>query len=228
MSAPTISGLPAQPDDRLCIPPWVHDLDSFRRWAYSDDYPRSGWVSFLDDEISVDLSMEEFSHNQVKGAFSFAVWGILNVHPVGRFMMDRMLLTNIQANLSTEPDGLFYLMSTMQSGRLRLVPGKKRGYTELEGTPDMVLEILSDSSERKDMVLLRQLYWKANVPEYWLVDVRGDTTRFDVLRHTSDGYVETVAVDGWLPSTVLQHQFQLVRQADALGHPQFVVGVRPA
>jgi Uma2 family endonuclease len=90
----------------------------------------------------------------------------------------------------------------------------------------MVLEILSDTSERKDAVLLRQLYWTANVPEYWLVDVRGDSTKFQILRHTPDGYVETPAAGGWLPSAVLQHQFQLIRQTDALGHPQFVVAVQ--
>ncbi len=38
------------------------------------------------------------------------------------------------------------------------------------GPPDLVIEILSASTERKDRELKRDLYQKAKVPEYWLMD----------------------------------------------------------
>ena len=38
------------------------------------------------------------------------------------------------------------------------------GYLELEGVPDMVLEVVSRSSVRKDTVLMRQAYWRAATP----------------------------------------------------------------
>jgi len=38
------------------------------------------------------------------------------------------------------------------------------------GPPDLVVEILSGSTEAKDRLLKRDLYQKAGVPEYWLVD----------------------------------------------------------
>jgi Uma2 family endonuclease len=38
------------------------------------------------------------------------------------------------------------------------------------GPPDLVIEILSESTGRKDRELKRDLYQKAKVPEYWLVD----------------------------------------------------------
>jgi hypothetical protein len=65
-------------EDKACIPAWVDDLESFRRWAHSDEFPERGAFSYLNGEIWVDLRMEEFfSHNQVKGEFT-AVLGAIN------------------------------------------------------------------------------------------------------------------------------------------------------
>src|SRR5262245_45517359 len=164
--------------EKVLIPGWIDSLESYRAWAHSDAYPESGWVSYLNGTIWVDMEMEEFfTHNQVKGSFTGALVTLTMREAIGRFVPDRMLLTNVAANLSTEPDGLFFLWATLQSERIRLLPGKKEGYMELEGTPDMVLEIVSKYSERKDTKILRELYWKAAVPEYWLVDVRKDDPR---------------------------------------------------
>ena len=114
----------------------------------------------------------------------------------------------------------------MQTGRLRLVPGKNAGYMQLEGTPDAVLEILSDSSEKKDLVRLRDLYWKAQIPEYWLVDARKETVKFDILCHAEDGYQTTSSEDGWLRSNILGQSFRIERGIDPLGLAQFVVQVK--
>ena len=108
--------------------------------------------------------MEEFlTHNQVKAAFDFAIMGIVQAAASGRYVPERMLLTNESAELSTEPDGLFFAWETVTSERLRLVERADQGIIELEGTPDMLLEIVSKNSLRKDTVVLRELYWKAGV-----------------------------------------------------------------
>src|SRR5262249_47048082 len=161
-----------------------------------------------------------------KGAYWVAAYTTLRENSLGSFVADRMLLSNVAANLATEPDGMFFRWTTMQSGRHRLVPDESAGYTELEGTPDMTLEVVSDLSERKDTEILRELYWKAGVQEYWLVDVRGETPKFDILRHGPEGFSETPVVGGWLTSAMFGRQFQLVRRTDPLGHPLFVVNVR--
>ncbi len=214
-------------ENKITIPGWIDSLEAYRGWAESDGYPKTGWVSYLDGKIWVDMNMEEFlSHNRVKQAFNTVFGMFLMPRPSGCFVPDRMLLVNEAANLSTEPDGLFYLWTTMQTGRLRLVSGKKAGYTQLEGTPDVVLEIVSDSSVAKDLVALRDLYWKAQIPEYWLVDARRDAISFEVLRHTSEGYQATPPDDGWVRSEILGHSFRIERTVDPLGFPQFVVQVR--
>lgn len=228
--APPGGGVPRRADvfvaDDIRVPGWVVDLDTFRQWAKSADYPQAGSVSFLDGAIFVDPTMEElFTHNQVKGAYAFAIMSVLGPTPSGMYVHDRMLLTHQAANLSTEPDGLFVFWNTIQANRLRLIEGAD-GYTELSGTPDMVLEIVSKNSVRKDTVVLRELYWKAEIPEFWLVDARADEPRFEILRRAERDYVAVEVVDGWLPSAVFGRQFRLVKQTNPLGKPQFVVEYR--
>ena len=211
----------------ISIPPGVRDLESFRQWAHSDAFPESGWISWLDGELWIDASMEElFSHNQVKLAYTFTLTGLVQELSLGRFVGDRMRLTHPAADLSVEPDGLFFGWDTVREGRLRFIEGANGGYMELEGTPDMVLEILSRSSVAKDTRILRELYWKAEVPEYWLVDARGDELQFDILRRTSKGYRRTENKDGWVRSAVFDRSFRLVRKSDPLGHPQYAIEVR--
>ena len=45
--------------EKVRIHAWVVDLESFRRWARSDEFPRRGWFSYLHGELWVDLSMEQ-------------------------------------------------------------------------------------------------------------------------------------------------------------------------
>jgi Uma2 family endonuclease len=61
--------------------------------------------------------------------------------------------------------------------------------TKVIGPPDLVIEILSESTGRKDRELKRDLYQKAKVPEYWLVDPKGQ--QITVLRLKRGSY-ETV------------------------------------
>jgi Uma2 family endonuclease len=216
-------------EDRASIPPWVDDLDTFRRWTRTEEFPEHGLFAYLQGDIWVDLTMEELlTHNRVKVAFTAALFVLLRLNPLGSFVPDRMRWTNPQVALSTEPDGLFHTWSTVQSGQLRFVEGARGGIIELEGTPDMVLEIVSATSFNKDTVRLRELYWRAGVSEYWLVDARSDLPRFEILRHTPAAYVPVEPQDGWLASTVLGHAFKLTRETDPLGHPLFVVEVRSA
>jgi Uma2 family endonuclease len=211
----------------IVIPDWVTDLDSFCRWRLTDEV-HHGEVAFLDTGIWVDPSMEEFlTHNQVKAAYDYALMSVVQPCALGRYVPDRMLLRNEAANLSTEPDGLFYTWETMRSGRLRLVEKPGQGFMELQGTPDLVLEIVSKTSVTKDKELLRDLYWRAGIAEYWLVDVREEKLSFEILSHAADGYVSASSVEGWQASAVLGHRFLLEQRLDPLGHRQFFVQTKP-
>ena len=175
--------------DAVHVPVWVHDLVSFRHWMHSDEAPEKCPIFFLAGEVWLDLSKEQFfSHNQMKKAI-FGVLAGLEKQARGRFIPDGMLVTNEAAGLSGNPDGVFVSHDSFRTGRVKLIEGKKEdGYVELEGTPDMVLEVVSDSSVEKDNELLMDLYRKAGIREYWLVDAQGERIEFQILHHTTRGY----------------------------------------
>src|SRR5205823_171819 len=88
---------------------------------------------------------------------------------LGEFYADGALLTNVEANLSTEPDATFIRWESLETGRVRLVPreGEQGQFIEVEGTPDWVMEVVSKSSVAKDTRRLREQYHRAGIREYW-------------------------------------------------------------
>lgn len=213
-------------ENGIRIPEWVKDLDTFRRWAASDEYPEKVRIDYIDGEIWVDASMEDvFAHNQVKTEFTAVLQVLVKSHKLGRFFADGLRVTHVDADHSVEPDGCFVSQEGWQD-RVRAILGAGGGYVELEGSPDMVLEIVSDSSVEKDTKRLKKQYWEAEIPEYWLVDVRGERLGFDIFRRTANGYVATRKKDGWIKSAVFGTSFRLTRQADDLGHPEYSLEVR--
>src|SRR5262249_37330292 len=97
---------------------------------------------------------------------------------------------------------------------------------EVEGAPDMVLEVVSATSVRKDTVELRTLYWAAGIPEYWLVNPLGETLEFDILRRTARGDVPVRKQAGWVKSGVFGKSFRLTRSVDATGLAGYPLEVR--
>jgi len=111
---------------------------------------------------------------------------------------------------------------------VRLLEGTSApGYYQVEGTPEMVLEIVSATSVQKDTVELRDLYWQAGIPEYWLVDARGASPRFQILHRGPKRYAATRPAAGWTASAVFGRAFRLTRQSDPLGQPRYVLSIRP-
>ena len=215
-------------EDKVRIPAGLDSLEAFRQWVRSDEFPEHGRYAYLNGEMWVDLSMEQvFTHNNVKTQFTIALGSLVRVASLGRFFSDGTLLSNVEANLSTEPDGTFVGYGTLRDNKVRLVEGSTEGYVELEGTPDMVLEVVSTSSVRKDTETLRNLYWQAGIPEYWLADARGAEPVFTILRHTARGYTTTrQQAGGWLRSAVFGRSFRLTPGTDPIGHPQYTVEIR--
>jgi Uma2 family endonuclease len=207
------------------IPTWVIDHLSFRRWAHSDEFPNSGRICFIKDKLSVDMSKEQFfTHNQLKNEIAFILTGIIRQEHLGRFVPDGMLFSNLEAGFTTQPDGAFLSNETLQSGRVKLLEGASNGYVEMEGIPDMVLEIVSDASVKKDTLILVDQYWLAGISEYWLIDARSNAVRFDILRYTNKGYTPARKQAGY--AKVFNKLFRLTRQLDDLGNPEFRLSAR--
>ena len=212
---------------RVEVPDHIRDLETFRQWAKSDAFPETGRICYLGD-IWIDLSMEQaFSHNKLKLAFSKTLDDCAEESAGGIFFTDGMLLTNAEADLCTVADGIYVSNESFENNRVKLVPGKDGGFVELEGSPDMTLEIISTSSVQKDTDLLLDLYSKAGVAEYWLADARGDQLKFEIYNATEKGYrLAKPKGKGWIESAVFGKEFRLTRKENRLGHPIFKLETR--
>jgi Uma2 family endonuclease len=210
--------------DRVRLPGWVVDLESFRRWSDDADFPETGQVSFLKGEVWIDMSKEQlFSHNDVKTEIASVLRQLVKAQRSGRYLGDGAFLSNMAADVSNQADGCFVSASSIQKAQVRIVEGRSHGHVELEGGPDMVLEVVSDSSVEKDTVVLRKAYAEAGIREYWLVDARGEAIQFAVLRLTSRGYVAARKRSGWVHSVVFKCWFQLTRQTGADNFPEYTL-----
>lgn len=214
----------------VLVPPSAHTLAGFRAWAKSAEYPERGRISFLDQEIIIDMSPEELeTHNQVKLEVERTLANFNKKKKLGKLYADRTLITNVDANLSTEPECSFVSWKSLESEQARLVPreDEEGQYVEIEGTPDWVLEIVSDSSVRKDTKTLRDRYHKAGIPEYWLIDARGEEIDFQILVREKSSYTSKPGRGGWQRSPVFKRQFLLVRRRGRLGLYEYTLQSKP-
>jgi Uma2 family endonuclease len=213
-------------DGAVRIPQGFADLREFREWARSTDYPDRGDFCWLDGELWADLSMEDaYTHNKVKTEITNKLDSLAKESGLGDVYSDGMRLSHPGANLSCEPDAMYISFAAMASGAVREVAGAEAGVIEFEGSPDMVLEIVSESSEPKDTVRLLRQYFVAGVQEYWIIDARGEGLRFEIMRRGPKGFVKTRARGGLARSQVFGRSFRLMRGDNPLGRPTYTLAV---
>jgi Uma2 family endonuclease len=206
--------------DRLLVPASALELAGFRRWVTSEEFPESVRASWIGGEVFIEMSPESIdSHNKVKAAVTATLQRIADEEDLGEVYADGFLLTNERAGVSTEPDLAFAAYATLEASRLVLRPraGRDDEWVEIEGAPDLVVEIVSDASVRKDLVRLRDAYARAGIPEYWVIDARAAEVRFEILRLDGDEYRAVAPVGHAQPSAALARSFQLTRRRNRVG-----------
>jgi Uma2 family endonuclease len=218
-------------DDReIHIPASALTHEGFRAWATSDDFPERARISFIDQEILIDMSPEETeTHSKVKGEISWGIQDLNKKLDLGEFYPDGTLITNVAAGLSTEPDGTFITWESWEAGRVVLVPRKDfpGEFMEIQGTPDWALEIISRSSVGKDTKRLRQAYHRAAVPEYWLINAFKADIDFQILHYTPADYVAAARRGGWQRSKVFGRSFRLDRWRGRFDRWKYTLQVKP-
>ena len=203
-------------EEDLIIPAGVSDLDLFRRWTRNESFPEHGRIDYLAGTVEVDLSPEDlYTHGVVKTAITARLYPLVVDTSRGSLFSDSTRIVSPTAGLSAEPDVVVVLWESLRQGRIREIPGakaKEGRFVELEGAPDLIVEIVSDSSERKDLERLPRLYAAAGVPELWLVDSRGKDLAFAIHIAGSGGYQRQPAdSEGWCKSPLLDRRVRLVR-----------------
>lgn len=202
--------------------PFVRSLQDFRDWALSDRFPEQGRIDFIGGHIEVDMSPEDiFTHSTLKTEVVGGLRHIVKQRGTGYLFSDSTRVSCPAADLSVEPDVVFVSDESLDNGRVRLIPkasSEPDRYVEVEGPPEVIVEIVSDSSVTKDTERLPAAYWRAGVPEFWLVDARSDTLIYNIYRPGTSAY-EAVEPDaeGFRYSAVFQIGFELTRRRNAKG-----------
>jgi len=204
------------------------NLASFRKWAKNNDLPEKTKLLYCRGEVMIDMGTEQiFTHVEVKTEITTVLRVLAREGKLGRMWAEGFLVTNEKAELSCNPDAVFVSNEAFTAKRVKLVEGKEGGFVELLGTPDMVLEVVSGSSEKKDNQILFEAYYEAGIPEYWLVDARGDEIEFHIYKHGTKRYTVTEKQPGgWVKPAVFGKSFRPVRGTDASGNPEFTLEVK--
>ena len=218
-------------EERMEIP-YFPSLAEFRVWALSDDFPERGRIDYIGGRIEV----EHVAGKPVLSWFhqdrgSRGVEGCRSLH------RRRVFVQRSHAGFlpGCRPlRGAGRRVPVPRDDRFRpCPPGAKRRRRggQLCGTgraPDLVVEIVSDSSVAKDTKRLPISYWCAGIAEYWLVDARRERLLFRIHARGADGY-EPVPVDGegCQLSAVFHRRFRLERRRDSRGHCVFDLQSRP-
>jgi Uma2 family endonuclease len=215
----------------LYLPTSIFTYAGFRDWAASDAYPERGRISYLNGEVVLDLSPEEIeTHNKVKEVVNRVIGGLVVDADLGQYYPDGVQVTNDPTGLDHVPDGVFVSWEALESGRARLAPRKRRRgeYVQLAGAPDWVLEVVSQTSVKKDTRDLPRIYCRSGIREYWLIDARGDEIEFRIFVRGRARYKAVAPRGGWLASPVFGRAFRLERRRDRLGLWKYALRVRPA
>jgi Uma2 family endonuclease len=203
--------------------PAIRNLSDFRRWALSPEFPQRGRIDYLGGRIEIDMSPEDvFTHGTLNAHVAARISGRVDELDLGHTLIADTRVSSVLGDLSAEPDIIVISHAALDAGRIRLIPkatGEADRYVEVEGGPDLVVEIVSDSSVQKDVQRLPGAYFKAGVRELWLLDARGRQMFFTIHHRGSDAFVETAAdAAGHQPSVVLDANVRLERTRHARGH----------
>ncbi|MHB2021479.1 MAG: Uma2 family endonuclease [Candidatus Xenobia bacterium] len=200
--------------DPIEIPEDVSDLEVFRQWAASPGFPQRGRIDYLQGLIEVDMSPEDLqNHGTLKTELLAYVQTV--VRGKGQLFSDRSRVTHPAVGLSCEPDVVYVSYDTLRSGRARYSNPSKTSekLIEIVGSPDLVVEIVSDSSVSKDLKRLPRLYAEAGIPELWLLDARAETLSLEIRYNEQREWQNAAAdADGYLMSRVLGKQVLVRRE----------------
>ncbi|MEM1061993.1 MAG: Uma2 family endonuclease, partial [Planctomycetota bacterium] len=169
MATDTIAPAPksSAPDFTLTIPP-IGSLDDFRRWMLSDEFPERGKIDFHRGRLEIDMSPQSLGdHGEVVAALIATLFPIVRDGDLGSLSDHVTRVSLPTADLSCEPDIVFVSHESLESGRVRETPKADRPSTGVEfvGPPDLLVEVVSDSSFDKDVNRYRDAYERAGVNE---------------------------------------------------------------
>jgi Uma2 family endonuclease len=146
--------MPGRKTVKLATPGVKLTYDDFV--LFPDDGKRH---ELIDGEHYVTPSPNE-SHQRISGNLYFAIRSWLASHPIGRVYYAPFDVVFSDVDV-VEPD-LLYLSHARAAEALTPM--------HVRGVPELVVEIASKGTRKRDETIKRRLYERSGVSEYWVVD----------------------------------------------------------
>ncbi len=137
-----------------------------RRWTFDElnaTLPETNLPTELWDGELIMAPAPSFSHQEIVDRFHDALKTWVRTRRLGRTATAPVDMV-LSPQHSTQPDVLF-----VARDRLSMVKD------QLRGPADLVAEIISPGSRRRDRIEKRDLYEQHGVKEYWLIDPEAQT-----------------------------------------------------
>jgi Uma2 family endonuclease len=131
------------------------------RLTYGDyaQFPADGRRHEVIDGEHIVTPAPDTYHQKLSRRIQFQLYGAIEEKGLGEVFNAPTDLQLSETDV-VQPDLIVVLAANLQ-----IITPKK-----IKGKPDLVVEILSPATAAVDRSLKRELYQKAGVPEYWLVD----------------------------------------------------------
>ena len=178
--------------DRLPLPLPTQRItyEAFLVWGEANAMGRG--VEWVDGRV-VEKPVNDEEHNGIQHLFILLLTLFADDHGGGRVLFENFQMKLNPGLPGREPDVMFVV-----NDRLHLV---HRLY--LDGPADIVIEIISPESRRRDSVEKLKEYEAGGVREYWLIDPQRRAASFFQLNAAGQYEAAAVGPDGTFRSEVL-------------------------
>ena len=143
-----------------------------RRYTYDDimKFPDDGYrYEIIEGELHMSPS-PFFYHQQIQTRLSTMLYNYVEKHNLGIVLNAPMDIVFGMTNI-VEPDIIF-----ISNERKEIISNR------IIGAPDLLVEIISESTEARDRTTKKTLYEKFGVSEYWIVDPEKETVDQFILK----------------------------------------------
>lgn len=160
-------------------------------YAWADEDTHAEWV---DGEVVVHMPPFEI-HQTLLSFVQRLLAEYVEFERLGRVLIAPFEMRLLSQKSARQPDIL-----VVTNGNLNRLSQER-----LEGPADLVVEIVSRDSVRRDRQEKYREYQDAGVPEYWIIDSRPGRNRADFYRLDEAGQYTLVGTDDdeWVESAVL-------------------------
>ena len=151
----------------------------------------------LIDGVIYDMSSPSDVHQQIVGFLNFKFWGFIESGEgeCTVYMAPTDVRLDMDDKTMVQPDLLVQCSSKGTDPR------------RIEGAPDLVVEVLSPSTRRKDLLLKTMKYGQAGVREYWIIDPRDKSVIVYDFEH--EDTVNTYTFEDEVPVTIYDGELRI-------------------